>query len=477
MRINHSRFVAPLFAGALLLLPLIGCGGGESSVPAERGPAPVVTIDLTQTEPAVEQTLSQLVSDARAEPDSATARAALGMAYELNGFPQAATRCYEQAFVIDPAQPRWGYFLALMRADAGDLDGALRAAAPAVQRRPVYPSAHLHSANWLLDLWRSDEALELFDGLLSLDPTNRFATAGKARALLALERPEQVVRLVEEYAAGQPTDAELVRLAGEAYRDMGQLEQADAQMTRVGSSQHAGEWPDPWNEDKQRYNVAYGSRILRAEELMVGGQVDRAVAEFEALLELRPDDPQLINTLSVAYRRQQQTARAEDLLRRGLEAHPDYAPLQISLGLLEQERGEFAAALARFDRAVEISPSLAYAHARRGFALMRLERLDQALEAFRRALELEPTDPTHWLYAGAITTQRGDCRSAIGFLDEAVRLAPGLGPAYPRIVECSARLGEFEHAEWALGRVADLAPENPQIPRMRQFIEDQRAER
>jgi Flp pilus assembly protein TadD len=120
---------------------------------------------------------------------------------------------------------------------------------------------------------------------------------------------------------------------------------------------------------------------------------------------------------------------------------------------------------------------LAYAHARRGFALMRLERLDQAVQAYRTALELEPTDPTHLLYAGAISTRLGDCRAAIGYLDEAVRLAPGLGPAYPRIVECSARLGEFEHAEWALTRVSELAPENPQIPRMRQFIDDQRANR
>ena len=76
--------------------------------------------------------IQEKVNAARSERESALRRGQLGMAYEANGFHDAAEVTYRQASELDPTDFRWFYFRAvtlikLVRLEEAlaDLDSAL----------------------------------------------------------------------------------------------------------------------------------------------------------------------------------------------------------------------------------------------------------------------------------------------------------------------------------------------------------------
>mgnify|MGYP000936769919 CR=1 FL=1 len=61
-----------------------------------------------------------------------------------------------------------------------------------------------------------------------------------------------------------------------------------------------------------------------------------------------------------------------------------------NLGIIQENQGDAAAALASYTAAVRSDPNMAQAHYRRGVALLRQKQLDAAAAALRTALRLQP---------------------------------------------------------------------------------------
>lgn len=111
-------------------------------------------------------------------------------------------------------------------------------------------------------------------------------------------------------------------------------------------------------------------------------------------------------------------------------------------------------------RALELAPGLAPAIL--AFALVRASQADweEGLEHARKALELGPGDPwTHvalaWMFE---RRQPPDPESVRQHAEEAIRLAPDLGPAYVELAAALALNGRHSEAEAALHRSLEVMP-------------------
>jgi tetratricopeptide (TPR) repeat protein len=468
-----SRALIVLGSVALTLVGLAtGCTG--SSSPGESGPTsvgPPIEIDLDRADPETAEMLSELLAATRAEPHVASPRADLGMAYEMNGFRDAAMRCYEQAALIEPGEARWSYLLAQARADVGDLEGALAAMDDSRRANDSYVPSHLYRGQWLLDLGRPGEAEAAYRSALDLDPDSPPGQAGLARALIRRGRPDEAAEMLEAIASERPGDAYLYQLMGTAYREMGDVEKARAVLAGGRPDAPAPGWEDPWSAMKRRFVAGYGAEMARGEEFLSTGQNDQAIAIFESLRQQRPDDFQLLNNLSVAYRRAGRENESLEVLEAGLKSNPDYFPFHMNVASAYERHGEFELALKHLERVIQINPSLGLAYQRKGLILFRARRLGDALRAFESALSYESGDPTNFLYAGVILTRMDDCERAVRRLEVATRLNPKLGQAYLALAECQATLREFEEAERALQRAAELAPDSPLVAETRARVD------
>ncbi len=448
-------------AAVLAAIALSGCGT-EAPRPIAEPPE----VDLSGVDPEVARLLSDLQAKVAAAPAGAAERAALGMAYEVNGFPLAAERCYEQAAGLDPREPRWPYFLALARAARGDIPAALQSIATAIALEPDYVPARLSAGAWQLAADQVEDALRSFTDARRVAPDDPWARLWLARVHLRAGRAAAAIAILEPLSAEPGADPHVLRILGTAYREVGDETRARVALAR-GRPAAPRPWPDPWSQAKRDYLVGFGARVLRAEERLAAGRAAEALPDLEALHAERPDEPAVVTSLSIAL---QAAGRADDahrLLEAAVERQPRQAVLRLNLAASYERQGDTARALDQLDAILAVDPQQADAHVRRGLILSRTGHKEEALRAFDAGAAAGAGDPQPWLYAGIQAAELGRFAEARERLERVVALDPAQFEAWATLGPIRARLGDREGSAAALERAAEIRPDDPRLAQAR----------
>jgi tetratricopeptide (TPR) repeat protein len=154
-------------------------------------------------------------------------------------------------------------------------------------------------------------------------------------------------------------------------------------------------------------------------------------------------------------------AEARAYLQRTLTTSPDAARVMATLGLLELQEGNDAAALPLLERATTLMPESGAVAGSYGRALVqRAERggadeaalYDRARTALRRAIELEPGHaPSAVMLAAVEMSQGADIPRAVTLLQRVVRQAPGRENYRLMLARALAMQGDYREASALLG--------------------------
>jgi len=120
--------------------------------------------------------------------------------------------------------------------------------------------------------------------------------------------------------------------------------------------------------------------------------------------------------------------KAEAILGRLIEGHPNRYGPYFNLGLAYVARKQVKKAALLFERSIELNPSHAPSYAQLGRTLVLLGLPDEGLQHILYAMRLSPRDPTlpYWLFfAGQAELERGDYGEAIAYAERAHALNPG----------------------------------------------------
>ncbi len=140
-----------------------------------------------------------------------------------------------------------------------------------------------------------------------------------------------------------------------------------------------------------------------------------------------------------------------------LREAPGHADSLHMLGLLADQRGDGAAAVALIGRAIAASPGRAFAHANLGNALYRLGRVGEAVASHRRAVALRPDSAAMLGNLVAALLAAGEDGAAVVAGQRLVALAPGSADAWLRLAGALSAAGGAGAAE-ALRRCVSLDP-------------------
>jgi len=139
----------------------------------------------------------------------------------------------------------------------------------------------------------------------------------------------------------------------------------------------------------------------------------------------------------------------------------DTAALQY-LGLIAQETGDYAGAVAAYDRALAVDPSDVDVKVDRASALLELGKPDEAKSALEEVIAESPDHPRANLFLGIANYRTGEYQDAIDRLDRAKELDPGQDAHATYYAGLSAAfLGNFEGANVAFEAVEDQSPLSP----------------
>ena len=400
--------------------------------------------------------LEELHGTALEFPDSGPLRGRLGLAYDANGFTEAAAATYAQAQALQTQEFLWPYLRAFAVASGGDLGEAVRAVDAALAIDATYAPAWLQRATWLLDLDRLDDAAAAFERAHELAPVGDAAvaaTAGLARVLVRQGRADEAVAALEPLLA-RYDHPQIHRLLGMAYRTVGRASKA-ADATARGKDAPPLQWRDERREATEDHVRGFHGRLGLAETVLQRGNAHRAASMLESLRESRPHDRTLLNNLSIAYQRTGRPDQAIDVLRDGLASHPDYALFHFNIASLFEEARQTALAVEHFGRAGALDPGLAAAHERRAMLLMRQGRLETVRESLEAMVPLGGASSAYH-HAAMIAGSRGHWSTAIELLQRAVEIDPAFTRGHVFLGRALAEAGQYAEAREALERADEL---------------------
>lgn len=292
---------------------------------------------------------------------------------------------------------------AVARVQAGDADGAQRAAEQALQRHADHAAA-LHLRGLAEALRGShDTALEWFSRARRADPAQAAFAYSKGLSARVLGYLEDAIAAWEEAARLDPKDAATLHALGVALLEAGQPEEAVDTLARAVANS-----PEDAN---LRCDLGHALRAT--------GQHALALEAFSLACTLCPEDSRLHDSLGVALHGQWRLAEA----------------------------------LAAFDRALSIDPEFAGAHNNRGASLQAMGRVEEAVEAFAHALAIDPRHPNAMTNHAQALQETGRWREAMaGFA--AAAAAGSAGARFRHALVLPVIAASLEEIAEVRGRIA-----------------------
>lgn len=172
------------------------------------------------------------------------------------------------------------------------------------------------------------------------------------------------------------------------------------------------------------------------------GDLPNAVASFEKAIKLEPDSVRVRVNASIAYAKAGKNDQAEESLRRALGIDPLDPVANLDLGLLLGGQGRKQEAERALRIAVDSDPDSAAAAYNLG-VLLASDRLEEALRLCRRACQIAPDDPQYAYTLAYYLNQAGD-------RDEAVAVLEGIINKGKSTPECKSLLREISKNQGSL---------------------------
>ncbi|NOT39142.1 MAG: tetratricopeptide repeat protein [Alphaproteobacteria bacterium] len=201
----------------------------------------------------------------------------------------------------------------------------------------------------------------------------------------------------------------------------------------------------------------------RATAYRDNGDYDKAIADYNALIALDPDEDMAFLGRADAYRLKGDEERALAELNAFIQRKPTNASAYYNRGRLFAARGDLPRALADCTRAIELEPGDASAWFQRALVYRQMGDDERTLADLGRAIQLDPDDPDHRHYRGMLLMRRKDYKGAIADFDNIIRVKPRFD-AYVFRGYAYFYLGNYDAAIADAERAINFNPNDP-LPR------------
>lgn len=333
-----------------------------------------------------------------------------GLIAELAGNEADAARRLKAARAIDDGAISVIEASVRATARAGDMDAARQDLAAAQARVPNHPMLRALAAD--LDAGRKPRAQvetvaqgasEILFGLgsaisrddggelamvylqlaLALDPEDDIARITLAEQFERAKRFEQAIDILSKVGTKSPLKRNAEIMIGFDYNALDKVDEARAHLGRLVEA-------DPSDIDAV---MALGN-VLRVRK-MFAEAADIYSKGIETLDKPDASNWQIFYNRGIAYERTKQWPKAEADFKKALELRPDQPMVLNYLGYSWVDQGmNYDEALAMIRKAVDLEPTDGYIVDSLGWVYFKLGRYDDAVRELEKAVDLKPEDPT-----------------------------------------------------------------------------------
>jgi tetratricopeptide (TPR) repeat protein len=265
----------------------------------------------------------------------------------------------ERVVKLRPNDPTANAMLGVVKYKQRDCASAVEHFHASWQLISSQPAALAQYGTCLMNLDKAEDALPVFQRLLSLQPDDSHARYNLAVVQLAAHSPKEAVETLQPLLGAASPDPEVLDLASSAYEESGDTPKAVNLLRQAIVL-------DPKNT---RYFVDFAALSFAHQSFQVG----------------------------------------VDMIDVGLKETPNAAQLFVARGVLLIQLGQYEKAEADFEKASRLDPTQTSGAVAEGLAQMQQSNLDQALTTVRARLKDHPDDAfLHYLEADILFQKGAD---------------------------------------------------------------------
>lgn len=247
--------------------------------------------------------------------------------------------------------------------------------------KPDFPEASLTLADSYSDLRQYKKANRYYSRIKVKSPYYK-----KAQLHIAINHErggelEDALRILDTLDRHYPQDLEAMVTKGDLLRIHSKFKEAvDAYSVAINRA----------TEMKSMYWPVYFARGSCLERL---GRWDEAEKDLQQALELKPDQPDVLNYLAYGWlERNMNMAQAREMIQKAFKARPDDAEIVDSMGWSLYLQGDYSKAARYLEKAVELLPSDPTVNDHLGDAYWRIGRKTEARFQWERSLTFSPDE-------------------------------------------------------------------------------------
>jgi Flp pilus assembly protein TadD/mono/diheme cytochrome c family protein len=185
-----------------------------------------------------------------------------------------------------------------------------------------------------------------------------------------------------------------------------------------------------------------------------------AIAAFQRLLIVHPDDERALNGLGASFDNSGDWQQAQKTFTESVTAHPNSCDSRFNLASLDLKHDRPADAEQHFRAMLQHCAGDAGAHSGLGAALLAEGQSDAAQAEFRRALTIDPHDFVALYNLGDLSLQANQLTQAIELLESAAKQKPSDVDAHEHLAGAYAQSERLGNAVTQLREAIRLSPDN-----------------
>jgi len=364
----------------IILILLSGC-----SKPKPSTTIPVIDTSTLAPEAAV--AINKAITDV-SSLGTANEWTTLGLYFQAHGLDEEAILAYQTSIELPSTPYKTEYWLAIAFAKLGYYQEAINACS----RYTTYPPAFWRRGYWYIDVGNVEEAADMFDQAIAVDPRAVAALVGLARTRLQQNKPDEAVRILEGIRDRGGNHPYLSYLLGTSYQRAGRNEDAGNLLSKPATG--PPKWADPWLDEMKGYQRGFAAAISRATAKLDQGDTTGALISLKLLSKSYPRHPVVLTNLATVHLQLGDLESAIKICGDSIRWNPTHAPSQLTMALALTQRGDFIHAAQYASEAISLQGSNSQAHALAGQIAFRNRNLQAAVLHLEQAIAIGSNNPT-----------------------------------------------------------------------------------
>ena len=138
----------------------------------------------------------------------------------------------------------------------------------------------------------------------------------------------------------------------------------------------------------------FDTEFNQAENSLNKGCFDKAIREFQVIIQKFPSEAKCYSKLGVCFACQKKFKQAKEYMEKAIELKSEFPEPYNNLGNIFLEEREYEKAVEFYKKAINLNPDYAAPYSNLGIAYKKLNLYSEAVKSFKKAAEIDRKFPT-----------------------------------------------------------------------------------